>query len=493
MYTECDNTRAEKGQPVSYEIKIINESPLPFPFVETVVSLPSENAVICRDELMRITLLPMGAHIVNSVVSFPLRGSYDIGVKYMYIGDLFGIFRTEVKLELHRTVVVYPRNIIMSADANRSDTDLPTSVTKRSVSPEQAEPADIRNYVPGDSMKNIHWKLSSKSEELQVKNFSSNTDQHIYILCDLSFAGADADESHEKTEKTGKVKKNKKNRRRGKAEQSAGVASAKSVGDAGGNTTAAAGINETKERLLALGVTPEHIASIESADTSEENDLIAAATRKGAKKEKDVASRRLARLAMTISEAEAAGKRIEKHSSFNEESLPFAGELCADSAVELALSAMRYEAQRGANCTILYPDIRAEKGFGMLSSENDIPENPALLQFCTAPVCHNKDAFAELAMLVEQSAGLTIRMVTANTDIHSAAVYAAVPAAFGVAGTGCTAEVMLSSPAGLWTTEADRGIAAQAMSRELARSSIGMRQFSVENGNDGSLRFTSGL
>lgn len=494
VYTECDNTRAEKGQPVSYEIKIINETPLPFPFVETVVSLPSENAVICRDELMRITLLPMGAHVVNSVVSFPLRGSYDIGVKYMYVGDLFGLFRTEVKLELHRTVIVYPRNIIMSADSNRNETDLPTSVMKRSSSPEQAEQSDIRNYVPGDSMKNIHWKLSSKSEELQVKNFSSNTDKHTYILCDLSFAGEDSHEKAEIAKKPDKIKKGKKRRRRAKTDSSAGVASAKSVGDAGGRgQTASGGIEGTAERLTALGVTPEYIAAIGNLDVMSEMSIMESSTRKGEKNAQRAAAEKMAKLSMMIESGLAKDNGTAKHSPFVEENLPFAGELCADSTIELALSAMRYEVQRGAQCTILYPDSRTDNGLGVLSSANDIPEDPSLIQFFTAPVCRKNGAFAELAMLVEQSSALTIRMVTANTDIHSAATYAAVPAAFGGAGTGCTAEVLLASPEGLWANEADRGVSAQAMSEELARNSVGMRQFATETGNDGNLRFSSGI
>ena len=46
IYTDVDRTRTKKGESVEYEIKIINESPLPFPLVETVVTLPSDDAYI---------------------------------------------------------------------------------------------------------------------------------------------------------------------------------------------------------------------------------------------------------------------------------------------------------------------------------------------------------------------------------------------------------------------------------------------------------------
>lgn len=489
VYTECDNTRVEKGQPVSYLIKIINESPLPFPFVETVVSLPSENAVICRDELMRITLLPMGAHIIDSVVSFPLRGSYDIGVKYMYVGDLFGLFRTEMKLELHRTVIVYPRNIVMGEDSSRSDTDLPTSVVKRAASHEEAELSDIRDYLAGDPLKNIHWKLSSKSEELQVKDFASNTDMHTYILCDLSFTGH-KDHVPAAEDKPKKSKKGKKMHRRDKAEQSPAVAAAKSVGDAGGKkASAASGTEQTKERLAALGVTAEHIAALGNT-TEDAVDITLGASRRSAKAARDMSAKRFARLAMMIEEANKSGDKTAA-SPFIEENIPYAGEICADSVVELALSVMRHEVRRGAKCTILYPDSRMINGYGVLSGDNDMPDDPLLLQFFTAPVCRDSEAFARLSLLIEQTAGLTIRIVTANTDVYSAAVFSAVPAAFGGSGSGCSAEVLISSPTGLWKEDNDRSVSAQALGEELARSNVGMRQYVTDTALDGSLRFTS--
>ncbi len=492
VYTECDNTRAEKGQTVNYEIKIINETPLPFPFVETIVSLPSDNAVVCLDKLMRITLLPMGCHNIENNVSFPLRGSYDIGVKYLYVNDLFGLFRTEMKLELHRTVIVYPRSIVMAEDSGRSDTDIPTPVTKRSASPEQAEPADIRDYIPGDSMKNIHWKLSSKSEELQVKNFASNTDKHTYILCDLSFMGDHAEESEEEPKAHKKSGKKFKNRRRGKTESSAGVASAKAVGDAGGNAGAEKpDLRNADERLAALGVTPEKLAAIGNLDVMSEVSVIDGATKKGVKNVQKKAAERFAKLALSVDDSDTGDSDNGVKSPYLENNIAFAGELCADSVIELALSAMRYEVSKGADCTVLYPDSRSDNGLGMLSSANDVPEDPSLINFFTAPVCREKEAYSELAMMIEQSAGMTIRMVSANTDIFSSSVFAAIPAAFGGAGAGCTAEVMLSDPEGLWESNSAKSIAAEAMSSELSRSGVRMRQFTKENGNDGNLRFTS--
>ena len=49
--------------------------------------------------------------------------------------------------------------------------------------------SQIRNYIPGDKLQNIHWKLSAKNEELQVKEFSKPYSDEVTLLVDLSQNG----------------------------------------------------------------------------------------------------------------------------------------------------------------------------------------------------------------------------------------------------------------------------------------------------------------
>ena len=49
----------------------------------------------------------------------------------------------------------------------------------------QNEYGDIRQYRPGDGIKNIHWKLSTKTEELQVRKYASDNGRGTAIFCDF--------------------------------------------------------------------------------------------------------------------------------------------------------------------------------------------------------------------------------------------------------------------------------------------------------------------
>ncbi len=488
IYTDVDRTRTKKGESVEYEIKIINESPLPFPLVETVVTLPSDDAYICRDNLLRISLLPLGCHIIKRSVSFPLRGSYDIGVRSLRVCDLIGFFATEVRLELGRTVIVYPDNIVMSENTRRSETDLPTPVTRPFTTSDQAEPADIREYVPGDPIKNIHWKLSAKSDDLQMKNFSSNMDRNVYILCDLSFSGGVKPQQGVKAQTAkdaDKGKKNKKKKRRERVEHSDAIASAMSVGDAGAySPKVRSKPRGAEERLEALGLTPADVAAIGSFEADE------VATRGGAKTARRTAVERMAELAMKISIDADAAAEVKERPIYDTDALVHAGELCSDAVIELALSLMHKEMLSGCNVTLVYPDPRNDNGIGVLTNESNMPESPELLELYTVPVSGSSRELSHLAMVIDASSGVTLRIVTANTDTESAAVDSSIPAMFGGAGSGCSAEVLVASPEKLYASPEAASAQITGITAELSRSGVRTRSFRRELSSDGTVRFT---
>lgn len=488
IYTDVDRTRTKKGESVEYEIKIINESPLPFPLVETVVTLPSDDAYSCSDKLLRISLLPLGCHIIRRTVNFPLRGSYDIGVRSLRVYDFVGFFATEVRLELGRTVIVYPDNIAMSENTRRSDTDLPTPVTRPFATSDQAEPADIREYTPGDPIKNIHWKLSAKSDDLQVKNFASNMDRSVYILCDLSFSDTQSPDKSDSARLRAKEKsrdtRSKKKRRRERVEHSAAVASARAVGEAGAHSPkVSSGPREADERLEALGITPADVAAIGSFEADE------VATRGGARAARRVASERMAELAIKVSRNADAASEVKERPVYDPDALAHAGEICSDAVIELALSLMRKETLGGCNVTLVYPDSRNENGIGVLTSGGDIPESPELLELYTAPVCDSVRKLSHLAAAIDGSSNVTLRIVTANTDTESAAVASSIPAMFGGAGSGCSAEVLIASPEKLYASPEAASAQITGIGTELSRSGIRARTFTREVSPDGSLRY----
>lgn len=53
---------------------------------------------------------------------------------------------------------------------------------------------DVREYIPGDKLMSIHWKLSAKRDILMVKDRTSMSDQQMLLLVDLCGTPAQVDE-----------------------------------------------------------------------------------------------------------------------------------------------------------------------------------------------------------------------------------------------------------------------------------------------------------
>lgn len=186
VYLDAVDLEVEKFTPVDFSLTLSNESPLPYPFVEATISLPAEDAVRTVSELTRLSLIPRGRYIIKKTLSFAYRGGYDIGVSSVYIYDLFRLFRYRIDVNLLRQIFVLPRRLQLAGQTGADPVSELTESVSRMAGSDNTEMADIRDYQIGDSLRSIHWKLSSKTEELQIREYSRNSEHQAIIFCDTA-------------------------------------------------------------------------------------------------------------------------------------------------------------------------------------------------------------------------------------------------------------------------------------------------------------------
>ncbi len=182
--TEADTV--EKNTPLAFSVLLSNDSLFPFPFVEAELLLPDgETAVRCGERRFALSLPPKNGCEIRRSARFSFRGEYDVGVKCLYVYDLFRVVRMRVKLERYETVFVMPRRLTLPPRPLSAESDLNTQTVIRQRGSDNTESSDIRSYEQGDSLKSIHWKLSSKSQDLLVREYSKNNGNSVYVFCDL--------------------------------------------------------------------------------------------------------------------------------------------------------------------------------------------------------------------------------------------------------------------------------------------------------------------
>jgi len=185
-YVTAGSVTVEKTKPAKYEFRMYNATIFPFPFVDAYLKLPQENAVRCSDRLVKLNVTPSADYPVENEIVFRFRGTYEIGVSCFYVYDFFRMFRVRVPADCYQTVYVLPRRLMMTADGIRKTSDSADQTRKDINSYEKIEVSDIRDYRPGDPIKSIHWKLSSKSENTMVREFNTGSTNLTYIFADMS-------------------------------------------------------------------------------------------------------------------------------------------------------------------------------------------------------------------------------------------------------------------------------------------------------------------
>ncbi len=103
--------------------------------------------------------------------------------------DLLGLFRIRRRTpeETFCTVLPSPAAPDAAPDLDASTETQP--VLKPKYGGGYAEEHELREYRPGDSVVSIHWKLSSKMDELIVREALERENAHIFVV--LSRVGAD--------------------------------------------------------------------------------------------------------------------------------------------------------------------------------------------------------------------------------------------------------------------------------------------------------------
>lgn len=124
---------------------------------------------------------------------------YTIGVPLVWCGkvtfrcisvqvrDMFGLFSSKAKPFTEICTVVYPHHVrvlteLSSATIGATRND---GVMQNRKGSDASEMFDIRDYVPGDDIRTIHWKLSGKTDELIVRQASAPSHYNIALLPDF--------------------------------------------------------------------------------------------------------------------------------------------------------------------------------------------------------------------------------------------------------------------------------------------------------------------
>ncbi|NLA08929.1 MAG: DUF58 domain-containing protein [Microbacteriaceae bacterium] len=161
------------------------------------VALPGRIDIPVGDGLIELgvpLLLPGRAHAETLTIDAPRRGVIPVGPATAVRSDPVGLLRRERSWADRHRLFVHPRTVAVPATSAGLVRDLEGSPTRQLVDADIAFHA-IREYVPGDSRRQIHWKSTAKTGRLMVRQFEESRRSRLAVVLSLAEAEyADEDE-----------------------------------------------------------------------------------------------------------------------------------------------------------------------------------------------------------------------------------------------------------------------------------------------------------
>ena len=182
------NITGNKNQQIPFEIVVSNNSFLPVSNLELSLSYYNNlNKTLEKNKILA-SVDAFSIQKVNCNILSKHCGNITIHVNKIKIYDYIKLLSIKKKINISFEASVLPN--IYDLEIQQNDVDDETladsqSFSKVKIGDDTSEIFDIREYVKGDNLKRIHWNLSSKLQELMIKDYSLELNLYQIIFLEL--------------------------------------------------------------------------------------------------------------------------------------------------------------------------------------------------------------------------------------------------------------------------------------------------------------------
>jgi uncharacterized protein (DUF58 family) len=176
------NTRIVVGQRAVGRIEVRNASTRSL--LPARVELPVGSAVAS----FRLPVLsPDGVHEDLFTIPTNRRAVLTIGPVRSVRDDPFGLLRRQVIWTEPAPLYVHPRTVNLDGSSSGFLRDLEGLPTK-DLSPSDVSFHALREYVPGDDHRNIHWKTTARTGTIMIRQFEETRRSHLALALSTSLS-----------------------------------------------------------------------------------------------------------------------------------------------------------------------------------------------------------------------------------------------------------------------------------------------------------------
>ncbi len=168
IYQEVEVHKLTKGEDHRYRALIENASPLPIHNMRIGLWKERCNLYEIEDD-KPLSLDSMEKLELSSAINCKYAGAYDIGIETVSFTDPFKIFTVKLDIPYSFRVIVSPQVTDIADKVLDLENQVNSSGLKSASLMEDTPGNNMREYVRGDQMTAINWKVSAKLSKLMVR------------------------------------------------------------------------------------------------------------------------------------------------------------------------------------------------------------------------------------------------------------------------------------------------------------------------------------
>ncbi len=187
---EVSRARVLEGESVTVTVTV--QARAPIALLELLGPLPAGSVVVSGRHRAAMALRAGQTGRWSYEVRFEGRGAHDMGTIAVRVRDRFGIRAWEQRHVDPKPVRVYPRIALLRslprpAHARASVGDYVSAALGEGI-----EPGDIRQFAPGDRIKQVNWRASLRLGKLYVTQHQRERNADVVLMLDTLAEGGRA-------------------------------------------------------------------------------------------------------------------------------------------------------------------------------------------------------------------------------------------------------------------------------------------------------------
>lgn len=184
----CGTPVTSAGDTVPLTLSLVSRCPLPFPQVHAVAEI--RHAFGAAPEVLHLRFPLRGRNTTRMTfyIHSDCCGTVDVTIRKLYMLDYLRMFSVKLPIQCRaQHITVMPKRIPLTLeDAAPPAYCEESEIYADAAGDDPAEISGLREYIPGDAVSRIHWKLSSKLDRTMIREFGMPVRKSVLLAVDYS-------------------------------------------------------------------------------------------------------------------------------------------------------------------------------------------------------------------------------------------------------------------------------------------------------------------